>query len=114
MNYPGEEDGHYSSTPHNEPQHIPKDHSLVQAAKDKPRDSVTSNKSHNEYETVSLSGEIAPKDIVEVYDFTPAKTSEKDEYDYESPYWLPSDQKAELLDQMKKLRIPSVAQKDLE
>ena len=35
-------------------------------------------------------------------------------YDYESPYWAPADKKTELLSQFRKLRIQSVAQKDLE
>ena len=37
-----------------------------------------------------------------------------EEYDYENPYWMPADKKEELLEQFKKLRIKSVAQKDLE
>ena len=36
------------------------------------------------------------------------------EYDYDSPYWAPADRKTELLSQFRKLRIPSVTQKDLE
>ena len=35
-------------------------------------------------------------------------------YNYESPYWLPSNEEAELLSQFKDLRMRSVAQKDLE
>ena len=37
-----------------------------------------------------------------------------EEYDYENPYWMPADKKEELLEQLKKLQIKSVAQKDLE
>ena len=35
-------------------------------------------------------------------------------YNYESPYWLPSNEEAELLSQFKELRMQSVSQQDLE
>ena len=75
-----------------------------------------SAKDLNNYETLSLSEgmmtEVAASDGI--YDFPPEMSGKRDEYDYESSYWLPSDQKAELLSQFRKLRMHSVAQKDLE
>ena len=42
------------------------------------------------------------------------ETESDDYYDYESPYWAPADMKTELLNQFRKLRIPSVETKDIE
>ncbi len=39
---------------------------------------------------------------------------ESDEYDYESPYWAPADKRTGLLSQLRKLKINSVTQKDIE
>ena len=49
----------------------------------------------------------------EVYDYIPV-WNDRDDYDYESPYWEPSDKKSELLKQFKKLKIPSVKEKDIQ
>ena len=69
----------------------------------------------NDYETLSLSERTIPEVAASdgIYDFAPEMSGKRDEYDYESPYWLPSDQKAELLSQFRKLRTQSIAQKDL-
>ena len=48
------------------------------------------------------------------YDYAGQEDGPIDEYDYENPYWVPADKKAELLNQFRKLRIQSVTQKDLE
>ena len=59
----------------------------------------------NEYDSASL------------VDFSPHNdnnNSKFDGYDYENPYWMPADKNEELLGQFKKLRIKSVALKDLE
>ena len=50
---------------------------------------------------------------VDIYNYSSGQT-EADEYDYESPYWEPADKKTELLNQFKKLKIPSVSEKDIE
>lgn len=65
--------------------------------------------------TTKNSSEIAPKDDFELYDYIPTNfEGDTDIYDYESPYWMPSHKKMELLTQFRKLRIQSVSQKDLE
>ena len=62
----------------------------------------TPTNGNNEYESAEY-----------VYDYIP-QASNDDDYDYESPYWVPADQKTELLSQFRKLRIPSVALKEIE
>ena len=47
-----------------------------------------------------------------VYDYAPQAAGE-DEYDYESPYWKPSNEKAKLLEQFQKIRVRSIPQEDL-
>ena len=70
---------------------------------------------NNEYESASLTPPVEESEALKVYDYVPHEASkDDDEYDYESPYWAPSDKKAELLSQFKKLRIQSVTQKELE
>ena len=47
------------------------------------------------------------------YDYTTGPGG-SDEYDYENPYWAPAEEKEGLLTQFRKLKIQSIAQKDLE
>ena len=49
------------------------------------------------------------------YEFSPKSLdSGEDDYDYDTPYWAPSNEEKELLLQLKKLRIPSVRNEDLQ
>lgn len=95
----GRNDGSRSTTTHNETTN-------------------TANQS-TEYDSTTLSPSCDPKeallpDIDETaYDYIP-RDAEDDEYDYECPYWEPADKKNQLLSQFRKLRLPSVAQKELE
>lgn len=80
---------------------------------------------NTEYESASLSpsskqeevdnstGLPLPHGEVIAYEYSP-QSSADDEYDYECPYWAPADMRSELLSQFRKLRMPSVAQKELE
>ena len=50
-------------------------------------------------------------DEAKEFKFTP--TEDEDFYDYDSPYWMPSNEERELMTQFKKLRIPNISQKEL-
>ena len=50
-------------------------------------------------------------DEAKEFKFTPAE--DEDFYDYDSPYWMPSNEERELMTQFKKLRIPNISQKEL-
>ena len=63
-----------------------------------------------DYDTASLLGH---RKSEETYDYVPQVSSAED-YDYESPYWAPSSERSKLLEQFRKLQIPSVSQKELE
>ena len=51
--------------------------------------------------------------VEHAYDYTTTPTG-SDEYDYENPYWAPAEEKEGLLTQFRKLKIQSIAQKDVE
>ena len=52
--------------------------------------------------------------VERAYDYTTAPGGSDDEYDYENPYLAPAEEKEGLLTQFRKLKIQSIAQKDLE
>ena len=86
-----------------------------EAAESGNTDDTTDNQ--NEYEVVSSSEACSSQEaskVEEVYDYVPKMSRNDDEYDYESPYWAPADKRTELFRQFKKLRIQSIAQKELE
>ena len=67
----------------------------------------------NDYDTASLPSLGQCAEMMETYDYIPRVRSAED-YDYESPYWAPSSERSKLLEQFRKLQIPSVSQKELE
>ena len=68
----------------------------------------------NDYDTASLPSNKADEAMSEeVYDYTQSEAI-FDDYDYESPYEKPSDEKTKLIKQFRKLRISSIMQKELE
>ena len=77
-----------------------------------PENNTTVSVFENSVYTGTLSLPSAEEQEV-AYEYIPQEVQD-DEYDYESPYWAPAEKKNELLRQFKKLRIPSVPQKDLE
>ena len=58
----------------------------------------------------------APSDDAKLsYDYVPAATTTaSDDYDYESPYWMPAAERRMLMKQLRKLGISSVTQMELE
>ncbi len=107
--------GHsYSSTPKGASQFIPECSTLIPEAAT--ADDTTDKP--NEYETISPSENYSvpheAKTVEEAYDYAPELSKNDDEYDYENPYWAPANKRTELLRQFRKLRIQSVAQKELE
>ena len=62
---------------------------------------------------MELASSLACANEGNTYDYISGR-NERDDYDYESPYWEPSDKKTELLKQFKKLKIPSVREKDIQ
>ena len=67
----------------------------------------------NDYDTASLPSHGHGEEMMETYNYVPRVRNAKD-YDYESPYWAPSSDRSKLLEQFRKLQIPSVSQKELE
>lgn len=57
---------------------------------------------------------IALSVIPEEYDYTPTLDATRGDYDYESAYEEPSDEKAKLLELFKKLAIRSIPKEELE
>ena len=60
--------------------------------------------------------ETANQEQCQVYSFTSKslENGDDDDYDYESPYWEPSNVEKELLSQLKQLKVPSALSKDLQ
>ncbi len=77
-----------------------------------PKETSTLTEVTENCDTISVSSHA--EKITGVYDYARKDNGHDDEYDYESPYWEPADKKTELLSQFRKLKIKSVAQKDIE
>lgn len=91
---------------------IPEEYLIPAARPVKSMDTEASSK-RNELPLCVLTSEVAAE-TEGTYDYIRETGGNDQYYNYESPYFLPSNQKTELLSQFKKLRMLSVAHKDLE